>query len=91
MVAKKKAKVTEPVIEVTKPKKVKVAKTESYPKVVKGTHLTVTTYEDGSTELEWDDDQLLKEIRAACASVETKKKPNVKVKTETTKKKKVSK
>ena len=41
------------------------------PHVVKGSHLTVTTYPDGRTELVWDDDQLLKEVQAAIASVET--------------------
>ena len=40
-----------------------------YPKVTVGNHLTVTEYEDGRTELVWDDDQLLKEVRAAIASV----------------------
>ena len=44
------------------------------PSVVKGTHLTVTTHEDGKTTLEWDDEQLLKEVREAIASVETPKK-----------------
>jgi len=47
------------------------------PSVVKGTHLTVTTHEDGSTTLEWDDEQLLKEVREAIASV---KKPAVRAK-----------
>lgn len=41
----------------------------SWPKVKKGTHLTVITYEDGKTELQWDDEQLLKEVREAIASV----------------------
>lgn len=50
------------------------------PSVVKGTHLTVTTHEDGSTTLEWDDEQLLKEVREAIASVEKPKKPAVKSK-----------
>lgn len=44
------------------------------PSDVKGTHLTVTTHEDGSTTLEWDDEQLLKEVREAIASVEGKPK-----------------
>ena len=44
------------------------------PSVVKGTHLTVTTHEDGTTTLEWDDEQLLKEVREAIASVEQPKK-----------------
>ena len=39
--------------------------------VVKGSHLTVYTYADGSTRLEWDDAQLLKDVQDAIASVET--------------------
>ena len=39
--------------------------------VVKGSHLTVTTYPDGKTTLEWDDDALLRDVREALASVET--------------------
>ena len=37
---------------------------------VKGTHLTVTEYSDGSADLVWDDEQLLKEVRAAIESAE---------------------
>lgn len=44
------------------------------PKVVKGTHLTVTTFADGSTKLEWDDEALLREIREATSSVKPKAK-----------------
>jgi YD repeat-containing protein len=51
----------------------------SLAKVVKGTHLTVTTDENGKTTLEWDDEQLLKEVRAAIASVKPMK-PAVKAK-----------
>lgn len=40
------------------------------PSVVKGTHLTVITDENGKTTLEWDDEQLLKEVREAIASIE---------------------
>ena len=40
-----------------------------WPKVVKGTHLTVTTHKDGRTELEWDDEALLREVQEALASV----------------------
>jgi len=50
------------------------------PTVVKGNHLTVTTHPDGRTELEWDDDALLAEVRAALASVEAKPKRKTKVK-----------
>lgn len=39
-------------------------------KVVKGSHLTVTTFPDGRTELEWDDAALLRDVQAAIASVE---------------------
>lgn len=39
--------------------------------VVKGSHLTVTTYPDGRTELEWDDEALLAEVRAACLKAES--------------------
>ena len=46
----------------------KMAKAK-WPKVKVGSHLTVTEYEDGRTELVWDDEQLLKEVREALASV----------------------
>jgi hypothetical protein len=46
----------------------------TWPKVTVGSHLTVTEHEDGHTELKWDDDQLLKEVQEAIASVETKPK-----------------
>ena len=46
-----------------------------WPKIVQGTHLTVKTFEDGKTELIWDWDALVNEVREACASVaETKPK-----------------
>lgn len=38
--------------------------------VVKGSHLTVTTFSDGTVKLDWDDEQLLKEVREAIASAE---------------------
>lgn len=41
--------------------------------VVKGNHLTVTTFPDGKTMLEWDDEALLKEVREALKSVEVPK------------------
>ena len=51
------------------------------PTVVKGSHLTVTTHPDGRTELEWDWDRLVNEVREACASVElATMKPAVKAK-----------
>ena len=51
------------------------------PKVVVGNHLTVTTWPDGKTTLEWDDDALLAEVRTAIAVYEAKqKKPNIRAK-----------
>lgn len=35
------------------------------PTIVVGTHLTVTTWPDGRTELKWDDEALLKEVQNA--------------------------
>lgn len=84
MATKKK---TDTVVEKKKPaakkavtKKVEAKKTVSkkskvtWPKITVGTHLTVTEFEDGKTTLAWDDEQLLKEVREAIASVENKPK-----------------
>jgi hypothetical protein len=49
----------------------KAKKIASEPKVVKGSHLTVTTHPDGSTELEWDDEALLRDVRAAILKAES--------------------
>lgn len=46
-------------------------------KVVKGSHLTVTTYANGRTELEWDDEALARDVHEAIASVEKKNKNEV--------------
>jgi hypothetical protein len=51
-----------------------------WPKISQGTHLTVKTFEDGRTELIWDDEQLLKEVQEAIASVANKGEENVKAK-----------
>lgn len=40
-----------------------------WPKIDIGTHLTVTTYEDGTVILKWDDEALQRECEAAIASV----------------------
>ena len=62
-------------------KKNQLAEVNSLPTVTKGSHLTVTTFPDGRTELEWDWDALVKEVREACASVElANMKPAVKAK-----------
>ena len=39
--------------------------------VVKGSHLTVTTHPDGKTTLEWDDEALLRDVRAAILKAES--------------------
>ena len=48
-----------------------------WPKINQGTHLTVKTFEDGRTELIWDDDVLLKEVQNAILKAES----NIPVKT----------
>jgi hypothetical protein len=40
------------------------------PKVVKGSHLTVTTFLDGKTELVWDDEALLRDVQNALTDYE---------------------
>ena len=63
-------------------KKIQLQEVSSLPDSVKvGSHLTVSTYSDGRTELEWDWDALVKEVREACASAElANMKPSVKAK-----------
>ena len=51
------------------------------PTVVKGSHLTVTTYPDGRTELEWDDAALERDVREAIDAYELSQlKPAVRAK-----------
>jgi hypothetical protein len=59
-------------------KKIQLEEVSSLPDIVKGSHLTVITYSNGKTELEWDWDALVNEVREACASVETKSKTKTK-------------
>lgn len=42
-----------------------------WPKIVKGSHLTVKTFKDGRTELIWDDEVLLNEVRNAILQYES--------------------
>lgn len=49
---------------------------EVWPKVVVGSHLTVTTYEDGKTKLEWDDEALARDVRNALTEFENSVKVN---------------
>ena len=39
--------------------------------VVKGSHLTVTTFSDGKTVLEWDDAALLRDVQNAILKAES--------------------
>lgn len=59
-----------------------------WPKMQQGTHLTVKTFEDGRTELVWNDEQLLKEVKEAIETYELSQlKPAVRAKAATRKKK----
>jgi len=46
--------------------------TSEWPKVTVGSHLTVTTYENGKTELKWDDEALARDVRDAIADYQAK-------------------
>ena len=70
------------------PKKLANQPSGGWPKISQGTHLTVKTFEDGRTELTWDDDALLREVREALASAELANlKPAVRAKAATRRKK----
>jgi hypothetical protein len=43
-----------------------------WPKITQGSHLTVKTFEDGSTELIWDDEALTRDVRNAILSAESR-------------------
>lgn len=47
-----------------------------WPIINQGSHLTVKTFEDGKTELIWDWDALVNEVREATASIEKKQNIN---------------
>ena len=56
----------------TRKKKLEVTVDASGPdvvQIVKGNHLTVTTFPNGKTKLVWDDEALLNEVKAAILSV----------------------
>jgi hypothetical protein len=55
----------------TRKKKLENVPSGGWPKIVQGTHLTVKTFEDGHTELIWDWDALVSEVRAACLKAES--------------------
>jgi hypothetical protein len=59
-----------------------------WPKINQGSHLTVKTFEDGHTELVWDDEALARDVREAIEAYELEQmKPAVKAKVATRKKK----
>lgn len=68
---KKKTTVKEPTKDVKKKSTVKSKVATEWPRVTQGTHLTVKTFEDGRTELLWDDEALLREVRAAILKAES--------------------
>jgi hypothetical protein len=43
-----------------------------WPKVDQGSHLTVRTFENGRTELIWDDEALLRDVKNAILSYESR-------------------
>jgi hypothetical protein len=53
----------------TRKKKETKVDSGEWPKINQGSHLTVKTFEDGSTELIWDDEALTRDVREAIASV----------------------
>jgi hypothetical protein len=54
------------------PKEKKKTKSKDLSSVVKGSHLTVTTDAEGRTTLEWDDEALLRDVRLAILTAESK-------------------
>ncbi len=53
------------------PKEKKKAKVKDLSSVIKGSHLTVITDAEGRTTLEWDDEALLRDVRAAILRAES--------------------
>ena len=52
-------------------KKLENVDSGGWPKINQGSHLTVKTFEDGRTELEWDHDALMRDVQAALATAGT--------------------
>ena len=56
--------------------------TNSWPKITEGSHLRVVEHENGLRELQWNDEALLNDVRAAIINYEqSQMKPNVRAKT----------
>jgi hypothetical protein len=61
---------------------------DDWPKITQGSHLTVKTFEDGRTELVWNDEALIRDVREAISTYELEQlKPAVRAKVATRKKK----
>jgi hypothetical protein len=72
----------------TRKKKLENVDSGGWPKINQGSHLTVKTFEDGSTELIWDDEALERDVREAIEAYElTQLKPSVRAKAATRRKK----
>ena len=50
--------------------------TKVWPRVVQGSHLTVTYFEDGRTEMKWDDEALTREVNDAILSINQQESTN---------------
>ena len=50
--------------------------TEIWPRVVQGSHLTVTYFEDGKSQLKWNDEALTRDVTDAILSVTNKEADN---------------
>jgi len=61
------------------------------PRIVKGNHLTVKTFENGHTVLEWDDNALTREVNDAILSVNKQETDNGDIKTSKQSKRQASK
>jgi hypothetical protein len=42
-----------------------------WPRITEGSHLRIVEHENGRRELQWDDEALMRDVRAAIASVES--------------------
>lgn len=51
---------------------------DDWPKVVKGSHLTVITHKSGKTELVWDDVALLRDVKEAMSEFKQELSANIK-------------
>ena len=52
-------------------KKLKNVASDGWPKINQGSHLTVKTFEDGRTELVWDDEALTRDVKEAILQAES--------------------